>query len=103
MFESRKNSKPENYQKKPQNPTCRVHALLGNLLTCQNAGRKKTPPPTWLSFTHNFDFDQNQKNFDLQKRSPEKRILKNETADKPEQSFSKTWHNQKTTTPTQPR
>jgi hypothetical protein len=31
-FENRKNSKPENYRKKPQNPTCRVHALLGVFL-----------------------------------------------------------------------
>jgi hypothetical protein len=29
MPESRKNSKPENYRKMPQNPTRQVHALLG--------------------------------------------------------------------------
>ena len=29
LFESRENSKPENYLKMPQNPTRRVHALLG--------------------------------------------------------------------------
>jgi len=35
LFESRKNLKPENYRKKPQNPTCRVHALLACVLLCQ--------------------------------------------------------------------
>jgi hypothetical protein len=33
MPESRKNSKPEKCSKMPQNPTCRVHALLDPLLT----------------------------------------------------------------------
>jgi hypothetical protein len=35
-FESRKSPKPEKCLKMPQNPTCRVHALLGNLPADQN-------------------------------------------------------------------
>jgi hypothetical protein len=35
-FESRKNSKPEKCLKTAQNPTSRLHALLGNLLAYQN-------------------------------------------------------------------
>jgi hypothetical protein len=31
LLGSGKNSKPENCSKMPQNPTCRVHALLGAL------------------------------------------------------------------------
>jgi hypothetical protein len=34
-FGRRKNSKPENYSKMPQNPTSRVHALLGGVLLCK--------------------------------------------------------------------
>jgi hypothetical protein len=37
-FESRKNPKPEKCSKMAQNPTSRLHALLGNLLAYQNAG-----------------------------------------------------------------
>ena len=32
LFGSRKNSKPENYLKTAQNPTCRVHALLARFI-----------------------------------------------------------------------
>jgi len=39
-----------------QTPTRQMHALLGNLPTYQNDGRKKTPLPTRPTFTHNFDF-----------------------------------------------
>jgi hypothetical protein len=51
----------------PQNPTCRVHALLGNLLADQNACPKKTLPPSRRIFTHNFIFGNYQK-LDLPKR-----------------------------------
>jgi hypothetical protein len=54
--EAEKNSKPENYLKIAQNPTRRLHALLGNQLAYQNDGRKQTPPPTCSSFTHNLIF-----------------------------------------------
>jgi hypothetical protein len=56
MFESRKNSKPENYLKTAQTPTRRVHALLGKLPADQNEGRKKTPLPTRQTFTQNLFF-----------------------------------------------
>jgi len=50
------------------------HALLGNLFTYQNVGRKKTPPPTWLDFTRNLTLATTKK-LDLPKRW----LTKNET------------------------
>jgi hypothetical protein len=38
-------------------PSVQHHALLGNLLACQNAAWKNKPPRTRPTFINNFDFD----------------------------------------------
>jgi hypothetical protein len=44
----------------PPNPQRRVHALLGSLPAYQNDCWKKTTPQTRPTFTHNFDFDNDE-------------------------------------------
>src|SRR6266511_43173 len=49
MLGSRKNSKPENYLKLPQDPTCPVHAVLGaNTCTINITAIYKTPSTVFL-------------------------------------------------------
>jgi hypothetical protein len=84
----RKSSKPEKCLKMPQTPTRRVHALLGNLPADQNACRKKTPPPTRLTFTYNFDFGNSIKSTTNQNACVSKTLLfKNLTLPKNTQSM----------------
>ena len=61
LFGSRKNSKPENCSKMPQNPTCPVHALLGaDELEDSLADKRHCRQPDKI-LTHNLIFGNYQK------------------------------------------
>ena len=79
MFESRENSKPENYRKKPQNPTCRVHALLAGFVQDALIKNQNQRHKTDKIIARTLLFSKNQKNCDLPKR-----LLKKTLPNKPE-------------------
>ena len=88
MPESRKNSKPENYRKKPQNPTCRVHALLACVLLCQTLWLWKTcPQKDWRNYCTKLWLWQQPKNFWLTKML----AFQRQNINKPERRFWKNW------------
>jgi len=76
LFESRENSKPENYRKKPQNPTCRVHALLAGFVQDALINNQNHRHKTDKIIARTLTFSNNQKNCDLQKHLLKKDFAK---------------------------
>ena len=90
-----------------QNPQRPVHALLEGSMNARPAGWKKTPSPTWLSFTHNLIFSNHQKTRLTKTPNNQKPLLtkifaKEQNMTKEITLTLKTWHNQNWTPPTKP-